>query len=194
MFDGTAVFESCTIAGNNSYENGGGCLSGTDMRICIAAPSLQHRRGSGGRYFLIQSSFRFGDAEKLYPVESKCCRSRGKNHLCRYSDVEGGYTGTGNINQEPRFVNAPGGDYHLLWDSLCIDAGDPAYIPQASEQDIDKEPRMMRNSRIDMGSDEVGLKQTDFTRNGAVNLLDLSMFMSSWLTGKRMKTGIDFVT
>ncbi|MCK5050229.1 MAG: T9SS type A sorting domain-containing protein [Candidatus Cloacimonetes bacterium] len=43
-----------------------------------------------------------------------------------YSDIEGGWTGTGNINSDPLFINAGNGDYHLQSTSPCIDAGDPA--------------------------------------------------------------------
>jgi hypothetical protein len=60
----------------------------------------------------------------------------------RYSAVQGGYTGEGNLDLDPLFADPGAGDYHLLseagrWDpssaswvidtatSLCIDAGDP---------------------------------------------------------------------
>jgi predicted outer membrane repeat protein len=43
-----------------------------------------------------------------------------------YSDIEGGYTGTGNIDSDPLFVDPSNGDYHLTENSPCIDAGDPA--------------------------------------------------------------------
>jgi hypothetical protein len=39
----------------------------------------------------------------------------------------------------------------------------------------------MRDSRVDMGGDEVGLKQADFTRNGIIDALDLSVLLHSWL-------------
>ena len=42
-----------------------------------------------------------------------------------YSDIEGGWTGTGNIDSDPLFVDAGSGDYHLQSTSPCIDAGDP---------------------------------------------------------------------
>ena len=42
----------------------------------------------------------------------------------QYSDVEGGYTGTGNMNLNPQFI--PGSDIYLLaGTSSCIDAGNP---------------------------------------------------------------------
>ena len=39
-----------------------------------------------------------------------------------YSDVEGGYTGAGNIDADPQFASAPA-DYRLAAGSPCIDAG-----------------------------------------------------------------------
>ena len=42
-----------------------------------------------------------------------------------YSDIQGGYTGTGNIDSDPLFVDAANGDYYLQPASPCIDAGDP---------------------------------------------------------------------
>ncbi len=43
-----------------------------------------------------------------------------------YSDIQGGWAGTGNIDSDPLFVDPANGDYHLTVDSPCIDAGDPA--------------------------------------------------------------------
>ena len=59
----------------------------------------------------------------------------------RYSNVQGGWKGEGNIDEDPKFVDPPNGDYHLSWlnypsrddsRSKCIDAGDPF-----SGEDID---------------------------------------------------------
>jgi len=46
-----------------------------------------------------------------------------------YSDIKGGYPGTGNLNTNPDFWNAPAGDFRLKPGSHCIDAGDPASKP-----------------------------------------------------------------
>jgi hypothetical protein len=48
---------------------------------------------------------------------------------------------------------------HLLPGSPCIDAGDPAYVPQADEIDIDGDPRVLDGDGdgvavIDIGADE----------------------------------------
>ena len=61
-----------------------------------------------------------------------------------FSDIQGGYAGTGNINLDPRFVNAPGGDFHLRADSPCIDLGNNAAVPAGITTDIDGDPRIVR--------------------------------------------------
>jgi hypothetical protein len=59
---------------------------------------------------------------------------------CCYS----GAAGESNISTDPLFVDAANGDYHLLPDSPCIDAGDPA-------SDYSNEP-MPNGGRINMGA------------------------------------------
>ncbi|TDN98317.1 right-handed parallel beta-helix repeat-containing protein [Sunxiuqinia elliptica] len=52
----------------------------------------------------------------------------------RHSNIEGGWKGEGNIDEDPLFVDPQNGNYHLSWSgypindnskSKCIDAGDP---------------------------------------------------------------------
>jgi hypothetical protein len=54
-----------------------------------------------------------------------------------------------------RHIQWTDGDYHLLLDSPCIDAGDPNYIAGPNETDLDGEPRVI-GGRIDMGVYEYG--------------------------------------
>jgi flagellar hook capping protein FlgD/polymorphic membrane protein len=42
-----------------------------------------------------------------------------------YSDIQGGWAGTGNIDQDPLFVGTGGYPFSLMEDSPCIDAGNP---------------------------------------------------------------------
>ncbi|HUS72180.1 MAG TPA: choice-of-anchor Q domain-containing protein [Sedimentisphaerales bacterium] len=79
-----------------------------------------------------------------------------------YSDVQGSRPGEGNIDTDPCFAD-PGywdangvwvdGDYHLLPDSPCINTGDPNYIAEPNETDLDGKPRIIAG-RIDMGAYE----------------------------------------
>jgi len=87
-----------------------------------------------------------------------------------YSDIEGGWPGEGNIDEEPCFVDLGywdsndtpqdprddvwiDGDYHLLPDSPCINAGDPNQLYDPNEIDLDGKPRVI-GCRIDMGAFE----------------------------------------
>ncbi len=56
-----------------------------------------------------------------------------------YSNVEGGWVGTGNIDADPQFVLPGKRDYRLFWQSPCIDSGHPDSV------DVD-------GTRCDMGA------------------------------------------
>ncbi len=58
-----------------------------------------------------------------------------------YSDIEGSWTGEGNIDDYPLFIDPENGDFHLQEGSPCIDAGNPD--PQYNDPD---------GTRNDMGA------------------------------------------
>lgn len=75
-----------------------------------------------------------------------------------FSDVEGGYGGTENINLNPRFINPAGGDFRLRGDSPCIDEGDNSHtLPPFT--DFEGDYRILDGDGVegpvvDMGVDE----------------------------------------
>ncbi len=71
--------------------------------------------------------------------------------IVTYSDVQGGYEGTGNIDADPMFADADG---RLLASSLCIDAGNDAAVPSGVTTDLDGNPRI-QGACVDMGAFEV---------------------------------------
>ncbi len=50
--------------------------------------------------------------------------------IIEYSDIEGGWSGAGNIDTDPLFVKGEWGDCRLLWGSPCIDTGSPGHYDQ----------------------------------------------------------------
>jgi Right handed beta helix region len=86
-----------------------------------------------------------------------------------WSNVEGGYPGTGNFDADPLFIDEASGDYHLVPGSPCRDQGDPAFVPLAGELDVDGEARVV-GGRTDIGGDEYA----DCDGNGAPDALDIA--------------------
>lgn len=89
--------------------------------------------------------------------------------IVSYCNVEGGWTGTGNISTDPLFVDAANFDFHLTYDSPCRDAGDNASA--MTTEDFEADPRIAHGT-MDIGADEfhTHLYVTgDFTPNGLID-------------------------
>ena len=159
------IIVNCTFIGN-SAERGGGICSDRG-----SSPTLTNN--------ILWSNKAIYGHEIYLPFYSE---QQPSEITVSFSDVQGGVeevyveTGSflnwevGNINADPLFA-VPGhwewsywvdGDYHLLPDSLCIDAGDPNYIAEPNETDLDGSPRVMDGDGdgatvIDMGAYEYRL-------------------------------------
>jgi len=79
-----------------------------------------------------------------------------------YSNIRGGWLGTGNIDADPLFADPDGpddipgtedDDLRLAPSSQCVDAGDPNYAPGPDKKDFDGNPRVV-SGRVDMGAYE----------------------------------------
>jgi len=77
-----------------------------------------------------------------------------------YTDVQGGWPGTGNIDTDPLFVDPDNGNYRLSAGSRCIDAGDNTAVPEGVLRDLDGNPRFVDSTfvgtmaTVDMGAYE----------------------------------------
>ncbi len=67
-----------------------------------------------------------------------------------YCDVQGGCPGEGNVDVDPLLTY----DGFLRAGSPCLDLGDPNYVADPNETDVNGEPRV-QNGRLDIGSDEL---------------------------------------
>ncbi|HUU94893.1 MAG TPA: dockerin type I domain-containing protein [Phycisphaerae bacterium] len=107
--------------------------------------------------------------------------------LVRYTDVQDGWPGDGNIDADPLFIDPDGYDYHLSLESPCIDKGDPYFVPAPDERDIDGEIRVWDGDEdgdwvVDMGSDEFGSRLPgDIDGDGCVDQSDLGILLAAWL-------------
>ncbi|HEY3412760.1 MAG TPA: DUF1565 domain-containing protein [Armatimonadota bacterium] len=76
----------------------------------------------------------------------------GTTATVTYSDVSGGYSGTGNFTRDPVFVNAAAGNYRLQSTSPCINVASAA-APNLPAIDLDGAPRII-GAAPDMGAYE----------------------------------------
>jgi hypothetical protein len=101
-----AVLLSCTITNNSAHSDGGGIHyaynSNLELNNCI----VWGNSASHGANIL-------ADANSANTEE------------VTYSCVGGGFSGIGNIDDDPLFVDALNGDYSLSINSPCKDTGDP---------------------------------------------------------------------
>jgi alpha-tubulin suppressor-like RCC1 family protein len=72
-----------------------------------------------------------------------------------FSIVQGGYAGTGNLSQDPLFIDAANDDLRLQACSPGIDAGDNNAVPMGITTDLDGNPRIFNNGTVDMGAYEL---------------------------------------
>ncbi len=118
-FSASVVLENCLITGNNSSDYAISGINSAATRIVNCTIADNSSAGIG----------RFNTAWSFsVEVKNSILRNAGAEidsgtvATISYSDVEGGYTGAGNIDADPRFVDPPA-DYRLAPASPCIDAG-----------------------------------------------------------------------
>ncbi|MHC4072220.1 MAG: right-handed parallel beta-helix repeat-containing protein [Planctomycetota bacterium] len=152
------AIDNCIIADNSADENGGGIYSAgavcPTITHCTIVGNVAGTSGGGiccweGNPAITHCILWDNTANSSFPEIAGTA-------TVSYCDVEGGALGTGNIDADPCFVDVENGDYHLLKDSLCINAGDPNYSGDPGQQDIDGQPRV-NDGRVDIGADEYSI-------------------------------------
>ena len=188
---GSPTLTNCTFIGN-SADNGGGMYNwGSSPTVTNCTFSGNSAAGGGGM-FNNNSSPTLTNCILWGNTASSGAQIYG-SAIVTYSDVQGGWGGTGNIPDDPLFIGPNGLDgipgtaddeddnVHLRGWSPCINASDPAgnYTGQV---DLDGQPRVAYG-RVDMGADEVFPIAGDFEPDGDVDLIDFSIFANNYLLG-----------
>ena len=142
-----ATLNSCILWNNTATGSGGGANNGT-LNNCTVANNTAAQNGGGTYYAKINNCI----------VWSNTAASRPAHYgaACRYSCLDGALVaaddGGGNIvTDNPGFVDALHGDFHLLVGSPCIDAGTNEFA--TTETDFYGDARIV-GERVDMGASE----------------------------------------
>jgi len=120
------------IIADNSAETGGGGISiqcdfpppGHNITNNTITGNQANLGGAIALYLsaypVITNSILWGNsAPEIYVSEG------GGEPTVNYTDIQNGWTGVGNIDEDPLFIYPDQNDYRLQWGSPCIDTGSP---------------------------------------------------------------------
>jgi hypothetical protein len=148
--EASALVVNVLIYGNNGADGGIHLTSGNMMagELSVMNSTIADNDGSAGikieagGTFTLTNSIVWGNSGDNLACNATC--------IVTYSDIETPdvYAGAGNMNVNPRFVDAANGNYDLQGVSPVIDRGTPASAPVA---DIEGTPR---DAAPDMGAYE----------------------------------------
>ncbi|MCK4339139.1 MAG: T9SS type A sorting domain-containing protein [Candidatus Cloacimonetes bacterium] len=141
------------IIGNNATDDGGAiyCNFHSSPKIINCTISGNSASSYGGGIYCQTNSNPTVINCILWNNSPDAIHIQGSNPTVTYSDILGGWTGEGNIDEDPFFADTTNGDYHLTENSPCIDAGNPDTTGlNLPPFDLDGNPRIY-NDIIDMG-------------------------------------------
>ncbi len=137
------TIDHCLITDNTATDGGGIYITNAN-NATIENCTIADNRAGGGIKAVNYSTATVINSIVYFNINGQIM---GSGITVSYTCVEGGYAGTGNIDTDPLFVNhppTPPRDYHLLYDSPCVNAGD-------TESEFGNEPAP-NGCRIDIGA------------------------------------------
>ncbi|MFA5803444.1 MAG: FISUMP domain-containing protein [Melioribacteraceae bacterium] len=147
---------NCLIYGNYGNDNGGGIKTGGGSSPTIINSTIvkndSYFHTNSGIYAISGGTVINSIVRDNTGIDATI--AQGATSVT-YSNIDGGFTGTGNIDVDPLFVDPVNNNYHLTNISPCIGA---ATSPNAPLKDIEGNPRPNPSgSNPDMGAYENSL-------------------------------------
>ncbi|UCF43562.1 MAG: hypothetical protein JSV99_01140 [Planctomycetota bacterium] len=163
--NGTLRATNCAISGNSADFPGGGVYCHRSNAIITNCTISGNSAPVGGGIHCDEANSTITNSILSGNWPEQIAQEYGGTVSVTYSNVRGGPEGVwrhrysdrsldwgpGNIDTDPGFAFKD--DYHLMPDSPCIDAGDPNYVPEPNETDIEGTVRVSGDG-IDMGAYE----------------------------------------
>jgi parallel beta-helix repeat protein len=198
---------NCIFINNSVTNNGAGMINQT-----MSSPTVTNCTFTMNSALSGGGMFNYGHGGASYPTVTNCIfwgdtpneiwNIMGSVTTITYSDIQGGYTGAGNINAYPCFVDADNPNpnlrnLQLKPDSPCIDAGNTTAVPGGTWADIGGNPRVLDDPKIpdtgvslsgltvDMGAYEFYCSGIggDVNCDGVVDFKDIAILAGNWLAG-----------
>lgn len=154
-----SIFVNCLFSANSAASVGG--IANSNYSNAVVT-NCTFAGNSGGAMFNFNNSS---------PVVTNCIFWNGGSEISSmsssvptvsYCDIQGGYTGVGsdNVDADPLFADADGGDFHLQAGSPCVDTGNNGAVPIGIATDLDGQQRIAdgdgdATATVDMGAYEL---------------------------------------
>jgi predicted outer membrane repeat protein len=164
---GSLTLNNCIVASNRAYSYGGG-MSNNRSDLTVTNCTFTGNSAPNGNTMAFNSKQQRGQSTVglidciLWDGDNVIWNNDRSSIVISYSNIQGGFSGEGNIDVDPLFVNPLGpdniagtedDDFRLTSLSPCIDAGDPNYAPGPDKKDFDGNRRIV-SDRVDMGAYE----------------------------------------
>ncbi len=154
-FDSSPAIINCTFS-SNSADNWGGAVFNHHYSLATMVNNtfFENTADEGSGVYNWFASSVITNCILWNGIADEIRNQYNGSATVEWSDVQGGYTGIGNINANPMLVNPSSGDFHLLPSSSCIDGGSNSAIQTAGiDKDFEGDDRI-RYVSVDMGADE----------------------------------------
>ncbi|NQV18159.1 MAG: right-handed parallel beta-helix repeat-containing protein [Armatimonadetes bacterium] len=186
------------IIGNSTIDYGGGICCYESNPMIINNTIIENSSNNAGGLCCASSNPIVTNSIIWNNGESNILADLYSDPIVTYCDIQGGYTGEGNIDSEPLFWGTGEYPYSLLDDSPCVNAGTPDTTGLSlPEFDLAGNPRVF-GGRIDMGAYEnqnvvVGIEDnselqiSNFKLSNYPNPFNLETTISYNLTAKDAK-------
>ncbi len=134
------VLNNCVVSGNSAVLGGGGTCGGS-LKSCTLSGNAAQTNGGGSSISSLSNCIVYYNTAPSSANFRNCTFS----YCCTYPLPS---EGSGNISNEPAFVDFAGGDFRLASNSPCINAGRNSYLSGALD--------FGGNSRIMSGTVDIG--------------------------------------
>jgi hypothetical protein len=184
---------NCTFSGNSARFRGGGMYNERRRSSPIVTNctfSGNSTVSGGGMYSIVGASPVVTNSIFWNDSPDEIVAAGTAITTVRFSDVQGGWPGTGNIALAPRFQNRSEGGFRLKPISPCIDAADNTAVPASITTDLDGNPRFVDDPNtpdtgngappiVDMGAYEfqAQCQPCDMNCDGDINAFDIDPFL-----------------